>query len=42
MPPKASKHPEVRYLDIREHDEPDDRQLRSWIKQARKLPGEQM
>ncbi|HEX6338110.1 MAG TPA: DUF1801 domain-containing protein [Jiangellaceae bacterium] len=42
MPPKASKHPEVRYLDIREHDELDDRQLRSWIKQARKLPGEQM
>jgi hypothetical protein len=42
MPPKASKHPEVRYLDIREDDELDDEQLRSWIEQASKLPGEQM
>jgi hypothetical protein len=42
MPPKASKHPEVRYLDIREDDELDEDQLQSWIEQASKLPGEQM
>jgi hypothetical protein len=41
-PPKASKHPEVRYLDIREDDDFDEDQLRSWIKQASKLPGEKM
>jgi hypothetical protein len=42
QPPKASKHPEVRYLDIREDDELGEDQLRSWIEQASKLPGEQM
>jgi hypothetical protein len=42
MPPKASKHDEVRYLDIREDDELDEDQLRSWIEQASKLPGEKM
>jgi hypothetical protein len=42
MPPKASKHDEVRYLDIREDDELDEDQLRSWIEQASKLPGERM
>ena len=42
MPPKSSKHPEVRYLDIHEDDELDRRQLSSWIKQASKLPGEKM
>jgi hypothetical protein len=42
MPPKASKHPEVRYLDIREDDELDEDQLQSWIEQASALPGEQM
>jgi hypothetical protein len=41
-PPKASKHPEVRYLDIHEDDDLDERQLRSWIEQASKLPGEHM
>ena len=39
-PPKASKHPEVRYLDIYEDDDLDEKQLVSWIKQASKLPGE--
>lgn len=39
-PPKAAKHPEVRYLDIREHDEIDDDLLRSWFVQASGLPGE--
>jgi hypothetical protein len=42
VPPKASKHPEVRYLDIHEDDELDDAQLRTWIEQASELPGEPM
>jgi hypothetical protein len=42
VPPKGSKHPEVRYLDIHEDDDLDERQLRSWIEQASKLPGERM
>jgi hypothetical protein len=42
MPPKASKHAEVRYLDIREDDDLDEDQLRTWIKQAAALPGEMM
>ena len=40
MPPKASKHDEVRYLDIREDDDLDERRLASWIEQASRLPGE--
>ncbi|MEU8895706.1 DUF1801 domain-containing protein [Nocardia sp. NPDC048505] len=39
MPPKASKHDGVRYLDIHEGDELDRKQLTSWIRQAGKLPG---
>jgi hypothetical protein len=42
VPPKASKHDEVRYLDIHEDDELDEHQLRSWIEQAASLPGEKM
>jgi len=42
VPPKASKHEEVRYLDIHQDDELDEAQLRSWIEQASKLPGEKM
>jgi hypothetical protein len=42
VPPKGSKHPEVRYFDIHEDDDLDERQLRSWIEQASKLPGERM
>jgi len=42
VPPKASKHAEVRYFDIREDDEPDEQQLVSWIEQASALPGEKM
>lgn len=42
VPPKASKHDEVRYLDIREDDELDEDQLRSWTEQASKLPAEKM
>jgi hypothetical protein len=40
VPPKASKHDEVRYLDIHEDDELDEAQLVSWIAQASDLPGE--
>ena len=42
IPPKASKHDEVRYFDIHEGDDLDEDQLRSWIEQASKLPGEKM
>ncbi|KAF4410716.1 DUF1801 domain-containing protein [Streptomyces lycii] len=42
VPPKASRHAEVRYLDIHEDDEPDDGRLRSWIEQAAGLPGEHL
>jgi len=40
VPPGASKHQEVRYLDIHEHDQLDETQLASWVKQASQLPGE--
>ena len=41
-PPKASKHPEVRYLDVHEDDELDEELLRSWVEQASQLPGEKL
>jgi len=40
MPPKGSKHPSVRYLDIHEDDVIDEKQLTAWVKQASKLPGD--
>ena len=39
VPPGASKHKEVRYLDIHEDDEIDDAQIVKWVKQAAALPG---
>jgi hypothetical protein len=42
LPPGASKHKDVRYLDIHEHDEIDEPRLVSWVKQASRLPGERM
>jgi len=42
VPPKASKHGEVRYLDIYENDDLDEHQLVCWIEQASNLPGEKM
>jgi hypothetical protein len=42
LPPVESKHPEVRYLHIHEHDQLDEEQLASWIKQAAELPGEHL
>jgi len=39
VPPGTSKHKAVRYLDIREDDALDEKQLASWIEQAAALPG---
>ena len=39
VPPGESKHEDVRYLDIREDDDPDGAQLAEWIRQAAALPG---
>ncbi len=39
LPPKGSKHPAVRYLDIHE-GELDERQFTAWVKQASRLPGD--
>ena len=39
VPPGGSKHPEVRYLDIREQAELDEAQFVRWVKQASRLPG---
>jgi hypothetical protein len=40
-PPGPSKQEHVRYLDIHEDDEMDLDQLRDWIRQAARLPGEE-
>jgi len=42
VPPGASKHPEVRYLDIREDDRLDESGFTDWVRQASQLPGERM
>lgn len=42
LPPGPSKHPEVRYLDIREDDPFDEDRLGDWIRQAARLPGEKL
>jgi hypothetical protein len=39
VPPGASKHADVRYLDIREDDEVDEELLANWIRQAAAVPG---
>ena len=39
IPPVASKHKEVRYIDIHEDDELDEAQMAKWVKQAAALPG---
>ena len=41
-PPGESRHKEVRYLDIHENEQLDERQLADWVKQASQLPGERM
>ncbi|MCT7352998.1 DUF1801 domain-containing protein [Streptomyces sp. 15-116A] len=42
LPPGASKHEHVRYLDIHEDEELDEEQLRSWLLQAAELPGDDL
>ena len=39
VPPGASRHKDVRYLDIREDDRLDKAQLAAWVTQAAALPG---
>ena len=39
LPPGASKHKDVRYLDIRENEPLDEAQMAKWIRQAAGLPG---
>ncbi|MBL8546200.1 MAG: DUF1801 domain-containing protein [Hyphomonadaceae bacterium] len=41
-PPGASKQKNVRYLDIHEGDELDEKQFASWLKQSIKFPGEKL
>ena len=41
LPPGASKHPDVRYLDVHE-GEFDEAQFADWVKQASELPGEKL
>jgi hypothetical protein len=41
VPPGASRHPEVRYLDIHE-GQFDEGQFTEWVKQASRLPGERL
>jgi hypothetical protein len=38
-PPGASRHPDVRYLDIRRDDALDEAQFADWVRQAAALPG---
>src|SRR5215208_3427380 len=38
-PPGESKHKDVRYLDIREDEQLDEKLVASWVRQAAKLPG---
>ncbi|GAB3956612.1 DUF1801 domain-containing protein [Streptomyces sparsus] len=42
LPPDASKHESVRYLNIHEGEEPDEALLTSWIRQAAALPGDDL
>ena len=39
VPPGASKHKDVRYIDIYEDDELDEARIATWVKQAAALPG---
>jgi len=39
LPPGASKHKDVRYIDIHEDDKLDEAQMANWVKQAAALPG---
>ena len=39
VPPGASKHKNVRYLDVHEDESFDEAQFTKWVKQASRLPG---
>jgi hypothetical protein len=39
VPPGESKHKEVRYLDIRENERLDEKQMAAWLRQASAMPG---
>jgi hypothetical protein len=39
IPPGASKHKDVRYLDIHEDDQLDEAQISRWVKDAAAMPG---
>jgi hypothetical protein len=39
VPPRESKHKDVRYLDIHEDDQLDEVQFARWLRQAAALPG---
>jgi len=39
LPPGESKQRDVRYLDIHEHEDLDEKLVSSWIRQASELPG---
>lgn len=41
-PPKSAKHPDARYLDIREEDDLDEDLLTSWFTQGSHLPGDEL
>jgi hypothetical protein len=42
VPPGESKQKEVRYLNICEDDELDEKRFAAWVKQASRFPGERM
>jgi len=42
LPPVASKHPNTRYFHIHEDDQIDETLVGNWIRQASKLPGENL
>jgi hypothetical protein len=42
VPPGPSKQKNVRYLDIHENDEIDEKQFMAWVKQASTFPGEKL
>jgi hypothetical protein len=42
LPPEESKHERVRYLHIHEDEELDEELIASWIRQAAKLPGDDL
>jgi hypothetical protein len=42
LPPGESKQKDVRYLDIYEDDQLDEKLVASWIRQASELPGENL